>query len=492
MKYKIIGLIACACALTVSLFAIPIERQDERRVHQHLEASEKAACTDHGDEVFCTHLPLVQIDTDRVEIPGKAIFNRDGMRIGYTTAADGADEITASITITDNGDRNNHVGDAPALESFIRIHVRGNSSRAFDKCNYSVRLMTRDGENNPQSVMGMDAHHEWVLHGPFLDKTLMRNYMWYNIAGEIMDYAPNVRFCELMLNGEYQGVYVMTESITAGKNGARLDLSVNKKDNTFSGYLLRLDRGSKSPLKNIETFSEYTRRTPLKLNIVYPGNGNLSEALRTSIAQDFSDFEKALYSYDFDDSEYGYAKRIDVDSFVDYFLINEFTCNYDAGSLSTYIYKGIDGRFRMCVWDFNSACDAYQESPMPTDGFSLHNRLWYFMLFKDEDFVERVLARYDRLRKTVLSEEYLDSYIDGVVDYLGDAIERNYEKWGYTFGAEYDLLQPADRNPRSYTEAIDDMKQFLHRRGAWLDENIHVLRQYAVESKIKKFNANAN
>ena len=78
----------------------------------------------------------------------------------------------------------------------------------------------------------MDAHHEWALHGPFLDKTLVRNYMWYNISGEIMEYSPNVRFFELVLNGEYRGLYLATEMITAGKEGARLNLQVNKKDNT--------------------------------------------------------------------------------------------------------------------------------------------------------------------------------------------------------------------------------------------------------------------
>ena len=64
--------------------------------------------------------------------------------------------------------------------------------------------------------MGMDAHYEWAMHGPYLDKSLIRNYMWYNIAGEIMDYAPNVRFCEVIINGEYKGLYVMTGTITNG------------------------------------------------------------------------------------------------------------------------------------------------------------------------------------------------------------------------------------------------------------------------------------
>ena len=101
------------------------------------------------------------------------------------------------------------------------------------------------GENKNYAVMGMGSHHEWVLHGPILDKSLIRNYLWYNIAGEMMDYAPNVRFCELVLDGEYQGLYLMTESITSGKN-CRLNLSKNVKKSEGTGYLLRIDRPTES------------------------------------------------------------------------------------------------------------------------------------------------------------------------------------------------------------------------------------------------------
>ena len=82
------------------------------------------------------------------------------------------------------------------------IRVRGNSSRYFDKKNYLIRLTDDTGKYENHEVMGMEPHYEWALHGPYLDKSLIRNYMWYNIAGEMMDYAPNVRFCEVIVNGE--------------------------------------------------------------------------------------------------------------------------------------------------------------------------------------------------------------------------------------------------------------------------------------------------
>lgn len=71
------------------------------------------------------------------------------------------------------------------------------------------------------------------------------------------------------------------------------------------------------------------------------------------------DFEKTLYSYDYDTEPYAWWEQADMSSFVDYFILNEFTCNYDAGWLSTYIYRDVRGKYKMCIWDFNSACDNY-------------------------------------------------------------------------------------------------------------------------------------
>ena len=486
MKYKLLGIVAVCLGLLCALAVTVTADSSKPRVHQHLTDAPYTACG-HTDNTFCTHLPLVVIDTQELDIPGRMILNENGAIVGLTKTK-GMDVIPAKLAIIDNGNQNNHLSDTAQIQSHIRISVRGNSSRMFDKASYSIRLVDEAGENAPQAVMGMDAHHEWALHGPFLDQSLIRNYMWYNIAGEIMDYAPNVRFCEVVLNGEHQGLYVMTETITAGRNGARLELSVNKKDNMFSGYLLRLDRGSENNIKNIDSFTTYTYRNPLVLNIEYPGAANLTPEMAEAIRQDFSDFEKALYSFDYDSDTYGYKAQIDMASFADYFIINEVTSNYDAGWLSTYVYKGTDNRYRMCVWDFNSACDAYEEQTLPRDVFQLQHALWFHMLIKSPDFTDLIIDRYRELRKTTLSDAALDRYITDTIDYLGPAIERNFKVWENTFSPGKGLLIPSERNPRSYEEAVEDLRAYLDERLAWMDENIETLRQYSADSKVKKYN----
>ena len=497
MKYKTLGIIACAAALLIGLVNWPglPEGDTDKRIHQHREAQEKEGCMAHPDGELCTHLPLIRIDTGGVQIPGGGMV-QNGQHIGFVTVPDGSDRITAAMQVMDSATRNNHFSDVPTVSSSIVIHARGNSSRYFDKLSYRLELVDENGENNPQSLMGMPAHHEWALHGPFLDMTLLRNYMWYNIAGECMEYAPNVRFCELVIDGEYQGVYVLTELIGAGKDGARLDLSVDAKDNTYSGYLLRLDRYDNSEYDWLKSLTTYTLQTSslfsdvvLKLEVEYPGAAKLTPELKNAIKTDFSAFEKALYSYDYNSRKYGYANYIDVDSFIDYFLLNEFTANYDAGSYSTYLYKDTGGKLKMCVWDFNNSCDNYQErSMMQVQHFEMQNKLWFTMLTKDEDFTDRLIERYRQLRKTCLSEEYLLNYIDEVIDYLGPAIDRNYEKWGYAYGEGSTLLQPAERNLHSYEEAIVQLKDFILARGRWMDENIEALKQYSADSKVKQYN----
>ena len=110
------------------------------------------------------------------------------------------------------------------------------------------------------------------------------------------------------------------------------------------------------------------------------------------------------------------------------------------------------------------------------------------MLMKDEKFTNRIIQRYNYLRRHYLNEEYLLNYIDEIVDYLGDAIDRNYSIWGYSFSEEYDKIEPAERNVRDYDEAIEQLKNHIVERGKFLDQNIEVIKQFSSESKVKKFN----
>ena len=489
MKYKWIAVSAGVLLLVLSATNLSAVLTDEHlRYHQHEQRPAYTPCADHGDETLCSHLPLVLINTGGEAIPGVPIPDGDGDRQddAFTTTADGGTLLRASIAVVDHVNGNNHPADPPTLESTIDIRVRGNSSRYFDKHSYLIKTLTDNGASSRDvAMLGMQEFDEWALYGPYLDKSLIRNYMWYNLAGELMDYAPNVRFCEVLLNGEYQGLYVMTETINSAVD-ARLKLTEPSKDTIQASYALRLDRGSGNDVRNIETFSQYALRNLQDIDIVYPGTKWLTPERTAWIAQDFSDFEKSLYSYDYDTEPYAWWEQADLNSFADYFILNEFTCNYDAGWLSTYVYKDVCGKYKMCIWDFNSACDNYSHPVAEPQHFELQYNVWYYMLSKDERFINTMIERYRSLRQGILSDEFLSEYMDSVIEWLGPAVDRNFSVWGYTL--EKDMISPAWRNPRTNAGAVRQMKRFCTERGAWMDEHIDILRQYCHESKIKKFN----
>lgn len=470
MKSKLLcGAAALAMLAAVVVLAALDAGPKHPRYHQHLEAAGYTPCAGHGADEFCSHLPLIFIDTGGAEIPNTT----DG------------DTAACTIRVMD-ASGNHHVSDQPTLVSQGQIRVRGNSSRSFDKKGYLLQTTGDDGvAERDVDMMGMAAHNEWALHGPFLDKSLIRNYMWYNIAGELMDWAPNVRFCEAFLNGEYAGLYLMVETITNG-DGSRLNFSDPGNSAAQTGYVVRIDRGSATPEKNIATMTQYTLRTFQTMDIVYPGTGRLTARRQAFIRQEISDFEKALYSYDYNSETYGYRNWLDTASFIDYFILNEFTVNYDTGARSTYLYKDIRGKYHMCVWDFNNSCDNFYNTQIDPQRLRLYSIPWYSMLVKDQTFVDELIRRYRQLRTGWLSDESLTAYIDETVAWLGPAAERNFAVWGYTFGQE--LIAPAERNPGSHAEAVEQLKDFCITRGKWMDENIDILRQYCHPSINRELN----
>ncbi len=489
MKYKILGLIVCISVILTSVIIQYRPTYTSARYHQHLEATEKSACIDHADDVFCSHLPVIKIETGGVTIPGEMIGTQD--RFGediYSTAENGEAMVKVSVSVFDNEIENNHLTDTPAFKTDSMIRLRGHMSRAFEKAPYLLKFIDEKGLDKDIRVMGMDAHSEWVLHGPYLDKSLIRNYMFYNLSGEMMEYAPNVRFCELFLDGDYRGIYLMTESIANGDN-CRLNLTVTEKGQSVTGYLYRLDRVSELDLnttREIYPLSEQNGQSNSDIVIRYPGKNALTSKIAKQIELDISKFEKALFSYDYDSDEFGYRAYVDFDNAVNYFIVNELVTNTDAGLFSTYIYKKPNEKYRFCVWDFNNACDNMPDIDYGVHDFHMQNRVYFRSFCMDEDFTNAVINKYKSLRKTILSDEYLYGYIDDTIAYLGKAVDRNSARWDSYIKS--DPLKPIERNVHSNQEAVDDLKEWLSQRIEWLDTNVESLRQYSADSRIKKHN----
>ena len=508
MRSRFIAILACVAALAVAVLAhlatweIAEAEKNGGRYLQHEEAvslddlsdDDRAAAssTSTDAKTFASHLPVLSIETGGVEIPGGPTYDEDGHVISDengllvpSLAADGSDSIRAVVREYNNAGGINRLSDDPVMTSECLVRVRGNSSRRYDKKNYRLVLVESDETDNDQTLLGMDKCETWVLHGPAIDKSLIRNYLVYSVAGQYMsEFVPDVRFFELFIDDEYMGLYLAVESIKVEEG--RVELNESGPDQRETSYLLALDEVTESTT-TISNFLLYTRRTANYLDILYPNEDSLTEEQRQYIEQDVSDWEKSLYSYDYDTLDYGYWTTLDVQSFVDMFILNEFTISDDFGAYSTYLYKDVRGLVTLGpAWDYDNTFDNYAKET-PSNKFYIVERAWYYMLFKDEDFCERVIDRYRELREGVLSEEYLMGLIDATVDYLGSAVDRNWERWGYTFGSDV-YIKPAARRPGDFDEAIDDLKEFIVERGSWLDSYIVNLRQYSHESAVKKFN----
>lgn len=500
------GIIAMAgmavCVLLLSVFFQDLGGQaGVLRYQQHREQpSEEAlgscgACGGAG--TLCTHLPIIHIETGGQTIPGRPYEGPDRVTAGYYTGDFGEEEILVRFsTISEEGVWH-HGDDAPTEEGTALFRYRGNSSRWFTKGNFRLRTVEEDDPLTARrlGLLGMKAGKEWALHGPFLDKTLMRNYMCMNLSAEVMGtWVPDTRFCEVILDGEYQGVYLLMETIGVEEN--RLDLREYEPGDPVLSYLVRIEPYT-NPGKVLDNFSHYSYRMEpgRHLELLYPGVANQTRQVREYVQADYNEAERMLYSVEMLDGSGSWQQELDMESFVNYYILMEFFGINDTFGASTYFYRDARGKLAIGpVWDYNNAFDNFLR-PISSQEFLLSQRGWYAKLTQDREFVEQVISRYRQLRRGVLSEERLVAYEKEIEAWLGSAVDRNFSVWGWTFDPEQlssrerqrpdpatgETLQEA--NPSSYKEAVAWMMDYIIGRGRWMDEHIESLRQYCHPSR---------
>lgn len=305
----------------------------------------------------------------------------------------------------------------------------------------------------------MPAENNWILNGSYIDYSQIRNYMLYNISAEIMEYAPKCRFCEVFITNadgelEYQGLYTMIEKPNETKN--RMNLS--KYDPKYKETSFLLQMNSRIDDYKIEHLNQDSIR-PNSFNLEYPKVLEITNDSLSYIKEEMLKFEKSLYDAFFTDDWKLLNQQINLNSFVDYYIINEFFQNYDAGRRSTYLYKELGNQISIGpVWDFDGAFNNYEGVDFPIELLAMKETIYYFHLSQNPEFIKKCVERYYDLRKTVLSDQYLINYIESTCRYLGSAALRNVDRW-------------YEGNYTVYENDIDKMKSFVKERGKWMDEN---------------------
>lgn len=419
-------------------------------------------------EVYTSNLPIVMINTfgdwifDDPKIPAriKIIYDASGGR---------------------NALDSSHVD----FEGKIGIEVRGKTSQRFPKRQYGFEIQDDAGNDRDVSLLGLPAESDWILNGPYSDKTLMRNFLAYEFSNRIGRYASRTKFVEVFLNQDgdanigkrhYVGVYLLMEKIKRGKK--RVDIqslkpTQEKPSEIAGGYILKIDK------KDWHDAYFYTRyRTELIL--VYPKRRDISPVQKAWI-QDYMDaFESALAGENFKDPKRGYAKYIDIDSFIDHFIINELFKNTDGFRNSTYMYKDRDGKLAMGpVWDFNlSMGNTVFYGGWETDTWLIDTNpvpFWWQRLLADENFRRRLVERWRTLRKNELSTSQLLDEIDRTAAYLSEAQKRNFQKWP-VLGRQV-FGNPGPYLP-TYEQEVQQLKTWLQARLEWMDQRLKSPRQY--------------
>jgi hypothetical protein len=348
------------------------------------------------------------------------------------------------------------------LNGSLDIKGRGNTTWRMPKKPYSIKL------SKNTELSSMPAHRRWNLLANYADKTLLRTEISFKL-GTIFDnllWTPHSIQLDLYLNGEYRGVYQLTEAIRIDEN--RVNIEKINNCNPQNGYILEVDR------RKGEQFNFTTR-----MGIVYccsDPDTNLDQlivgdtiSLFQKIKSDFQNVEDVLYSSNFMDKDAGYRKYLDVPSIIDWYLVNEITKNVDSpfGSSVYLYYDNVKQKYCMGpIWDFDYAIGNvnYSDCQFST-GFWLKDSYWISRLFKDPYFVAAVKERWLNKKNEVRT---IFSFIDERASYLDKAQSFNFKKWQILDKQ----VESASSVVGNYQTLIDTMKSWLTERLDWLDIEI--------------------
>ena len=391
---------------------------------------------------------------------------------------------TMKIYFKEDGSINRLTDEPEDYDGNIGIKQRGQTSLfLFDKKGYSIETKDELGEDSAVGIMGMPEEEDWVLNGPYSDKSLMRNALMYTLADSITPYAPRVQMVEVIVNNEYQGVYLFTEKIK--RDGSRVDIAKLNDDeitgdDLTGGYILKFDKSDQEEIGWVSPYS-ISMDQPTNFVHVYPAWDNIVPEQKTYIQNWITDFEDLLAGPDYTDDDIGYRKSINTESFIDFMLLNELSRNVDGYRLSTYMFKDKDSKDDELhmgpVWDYNLAfgnanyCDgsridgwAYDFNDVCGDDlYQMH--FWWKRLLSDPTFAEDLADKWMRLRNGKFTNSNINSLIDLFEDQLAIPQVRNFQKWDI-LGTE---IWPNAFVGSTYASEVEYLRTWLMDRMAWMD-----------------------
>jgi len=400
-------------------------------------------------------------------------------------------KLDATMGIIYNGPGNQNYITDPFNEYFgdIGIETRGSSSQNFPKKQWGLETRDNLGVSNDITVFNMAWDNDWVLQAPYSDKSLIRNVLAYDMGWDLGQYSPRTKLCEVVLNGQYEGVYVFMEKIKRkdGKVGTNDVEPEDISGNELTGdYVLKVDKttagGVVAWTSSIPPYGGSPQT--IKFQCHDPSIDSLNATQLNYIETYITDFENALNGSNFADPVLGYAPYIDMMSFIDFFLVNEISKNVDGYRISSFLSKvrtSEGGKlYAGPLWDFNLAfgnsnyCDGGSTAGWELDfyqqcsGDGLQNPFWWKKLTQDPNYTHYLNCRWQEMRQGAWHVDSIMTHIDNLATYLDQAQQRNFQRW--QIHGQY--IWPNNFVGNTFQEDIDYMKQWIQDRITWMDANM--------------------
>ena len=333
---------------------------------------------------------------------------------------------------------------------YMNIRGRGNSTWSYNKKPYNIKLNTRT------SILGMPKHKRWCLLANYIDRTLMRNAVAFELAKMTsMDWTPNGRFVELILNGKPLGNYYLCEAIRIDKNRVNInEMSVNdiQGEAIEGGYLLELDSYYDA------TWKFKTSYYSMPVNVKQPDDDEFNSQQLAYIKSYYNAGEKQLYN----GSVSGFAEYFDMNTLIDWYLLNEAIYNPELNHpKSSYMHKDKGGKLHMGpAWDHDWGTFT------PHSSLKNNNSMWFGALYQHREFREMLKARWNILKGPFAT----------IATFIEETREQNRASWEYNATVWPTISNSVNGDiTLSYDAAVDRLKKSFLDRLKSLDSIINSL-----------------
>lgn len=332
----------------------------------------------------------------------------------------------------------------------LAVEVHQSDANSSD-LRFDASLLASTGRRSPD-LFGMGGEDDWILGSAYIDRVLWRNKLAYDLFAEFGDerWAAEQVFCELTKDGEYEGVYLLGEA--ARRDGDRIDIAAD--DGTGQSFIVKL----------VEEGGFHTTEVAYgEWQAVYPEQDEENADALAGTDAALSAWEAEVVAHD--EAQWDH---VDLDSMVDWVILEELFKNSDAYYLSIHLWRDAGGPLHLAPWDFDLTL-GYPYTDCGATGFVWRTELPE-ALSDSPAFKARLVDRWAELRQGPLTDAAILAKITAYETTLGDATARNFERWPvdeikFGWGDEDNWLCPAS----TWEEEHDRVLAWIPERTAWLD-----------------------